>query len=456
MKRHKRQSEYRNHRESKAIQDCLHDLASLTRQMRSEQTGFAEAQGSQILEQLRALCAANAGLLALVSSPGPQMEQSRAPSSPLLPHLLAVQHIQPADALLVLQTVPLTHLAQPVVKDATCWFTAHLPTHLSQEIWIVLGWSPTSPGSRAALERARRVLPFVMDLASLVLTQALQDEQRWSRSTDREPAVALQEAHHHIMELFDTLGHEFRTPLATIKGYTDSLLRSFPRLTSEERQEFLQAIRDAENRLEELTTRLFDVAQLEGGAIHLDVQALDLPSLLRGTITRAQQWVPESLRDSITFHLQVRDADGHPAQNISLIRGHALHLRKVFEHLLENAIRFSPDGGRIDLIVRPAPSPLPAALPLTLRQLPTPLPYLEICVCDYGIGIPEAHLTRVFERFHRVDTSLTREGSGLGLGLTICQYLVALHQGHIWAESCPAGGSAFHLLLPVAEPAPLI
>ncbi len=142
------------------------------------------------------------------------------------------------------------------------------------------------------------------------------------------------------------------------------------------------------------------------------------------------------------FIYQVRDVDDHPTQEMAPILGNLPHLRKVFEHLLENAIRFSPNGGRVDIIVRPAP------LSRIQNQLPTSPSYLETCACDYGIGIPKAHLTRVFERFYRVDTRLTREVSGLGLGLTIYQYLVALHQGHMWAESCPAGGSACASLAP--------
>ena len=74
---------------------------------------------------------------------------------------------------------------------------------------------------------------------------------------------------------------------------------------------------------------------------------------------------------------------------------------------------------------------------------------VEICVCDHGLGIPDEHLDRIFDRFHRVDTRLTREVNGLGLGLTICKHIVELHDGLIWAESCPAGGSAFHVRLPV-------
>jgi signal transduction histidine kinase len=83
---------------------------------------------------------------------------------------------------------------------------------------------------------------------------------------------------------------------------------------------------------------------------------------------------------------------------------------------------------------------------------------VDICVCDHGLGIPPDQLERIFERFHRVDTQLTREVNGPDLGLTICKHIVKLHNGFIWAESCPSGGSAVHIMLPVeggeTNPAP--
>jgi signal transduction histidine kinase len=78
-----------------------------------------------------------------------------------------------------------------------------------------------------------------------------------------------------------------------------------------------------------------------------------------------------------------------------------------------------------------------------------PRAMVEIVVRDFGVGIPSEHLGHIFDRFHRVDSSLTREVEGLGLGLAICKRLVELHGGMIWADSTPGSGSAFHVMLPV-------
>jgi len=251
-----------------------------------------------------------------------------------------------------------------------------------------------------------------------------------------------------LVELLATISHEFRTPLTVINGYTSMLLTRDQQLSPEEQHEFLQMIQQAGKRLEALTDRLLEIAEIEAGAFQLDYSLIDIPALARAAIARAEQHVPEPLRDRFTFRLHCRDELGNQTQEVPPIKGDARCLRKMLDHLLDNAIRYSPAGGSIDVIARPAPQGGTASVPDQPHNMPA---FLEICVCDYGLGIPEEHLERIFERFYRVDTRLTREVNGLGLGLTLCQHLVALHQGRIWAESCPDGGSAFHVWLPLEE-----
>jgi signal transduction histidine kinase len=281
----------------------------------------------------------------------------------------------------------------------------------------------------------------------------LPGEEPPSGTSARAPKTTFQQTERLLVELLATIGHEFRTPLTVINGYTSTLLTRDQQLSPEEQHEFLQMIQQAGKHLEILTDRLLEIAEIETGAFQLDYSLIDIPALAREAIARAERHVPEPLRDRFTFHLQCRDELGNQTQEVPPVKGDARCLRKMLEHLLDNAIRYSPMGGSIDVIARPAPQAGTASVPDQLRNTPA---FLEICVCDYGLGIPEEHLERIFEHFYRVDTRLTREVNGLGLGLTLCQHLVALHQGRIWAESCPEGGSAFHIWLPLEELSALI
>lgn len=265
--------------------------------------------------------------------------------------------------------------------------------------------------------------------------------------------VVLQNAEQLVTELLDTIGHQFRTPLAVIKGYSSMLLLHEELLSAEERRKLYHAMQEAGSQLGILLDQLLEFAQLEAGAVQLDQGIVDIASLTREAITKAQQRVPAVLRDRLTFHLHLRDEGGNEGQDVPLVRGDPRGVHKVLTHLLENAIRFSPNGGRIDVIVQ---SVSPARWLSASACLPGLSSFLEICVCDYGIGIPSELLERIFERFYRVDTSLTREVNSLGLGLAVCRHLVALHHGRIWAESCPDGGSAFHIWLPTTEPASML
>jgi signal transduction histidine kinase len=269
---------------------------------------------------------------------------------------------------------------------------------------------------------------------------------------------AIQESELFQAELLATVSHELRSPLASIKGYTATLLRQERRISRVERHDFLVAIQEASTRLEFIIDRLLELSQLETGTIQITCSALDVVRLAREAIAVAQQRVSDRSSDRVTFPLHLKDTAGRLTHEEPCIKADPRRLREVLDHLLENAIDYSPEGGAIDVILRPAP---PGKVHETGSQSTTVGSsadvsghMLEICVCDHGLGIPAEHLERIFDRFHRVDAGLTRQTSGLGLGLTICKYLVELHDGLIWAESCPAGGSAFHVWLPVEEEEP--
>src|SRR6266700_1694695 len=262
-------------------------------------------------------------------------------------------------------------------------------------------------------------------------------------------------------ELLATVSHELRSPLASIKGYTATLLRHAHRLSPEERHEFLLAIYDASDRLSLVVDRMLEMSQLETGAITLQRSEVDLIYLVRDAILASEQHEEKQEVGAgsrrYTFILQPEDEQGCVTASLPLILADRQRLREVLDNLLENAIKFSPEGGSIRITLRPRWSPVPSQNNQTTDRVhtgvgiaPTQLTptHVEIRVHDNGVGIPPEHLERIFERFHRVDTRLIREVNGLGLGLAICKHIVELHHGSIWAESEVGKGSTFHVVLP--------
>ncbi len=338
----------------------------------------------------------------------------------------------------------------------------------SLQVLIVLGWAGTGEkGCAPTAERACALLPQVAEAAGAVIANILLAE----RVRELETAAtreALREVDRLKAELLGTVSHELRSPLAAIKGYAATLLRHERRLPRDERREFLMAINEASDRLEVIINRLLEMSQLETGTIKIERAPVDIVHLAREAISSLEQRIEQhhiGVPDrGFTFKLDLEDASGMPALTEPLVLADQRRLREVLDNLLENAIIYSPEGGTIRVTLRPVLQEQACGASQTssgycgcshLAETFEPPQQcrhmLEICVADMGMGIPPEHLTRIFDRFHRVDTRLTREVSGLGLGLAICKRVVELHDGAIWAESEPGRGSKFFIWLPVEE-----
>ena len=237
-------------------------------------------------------------------------------------------------------------------------------------------------------------------------------------------------------------------------------MRHERRLAREERHQFLLAITEASDRLEVIIERLLEISQFETGQVRIDRAPVDMAHLAGEAIAAIQERVEAASPRHFVFGLRLKRADSTPADAVPLIVADQRHLREMLDNLLENAVNYSPGGGAIDVTIRPVVQIHPVAKDTAPRQDGenppgghVPRSMLEICVSDSGQGIPDGHLQRIFERFHRVDTRLTRETNGLGLGLTICKRIVELHDGLIWAKNRPRGeGAAFYVRLPIDEP----
>ncbi len=222
-------------------------------------------------------------------------------------------------------------------------------------------------------------------------------------------------------QLLSTVSHELRTPLASIKGFATTLLRQDVDWDEDSRRDFLGIIDEESDRLSELISNLLDMSRIEAGTLRVEPESTKLIPIIQETV--------EEFQHTTQIHpFQIRVVYGLPA-----IHADPRRVRQVLRNLVENAVKYSPGGGPIDVAAEPLPD------------------CVQVSVSDRGLGIEPEHLDRVFDRFYQVDSASTRQVGGSGLGLSICKAIVEAHHGRIWAKSEPGVGSVFYFTLPLEE-----
>jgi signal transduction histidine kinase len=238
-------------------------------------------------------------------------------------------------------------------------------------------------------------------------------------------AAALAESDRGRRQLLADVSHELMTPLAAIRGYTETL--AMPELTPDEptRQRYLGIIAEETGKLEELIGDLLDLARLEGGGGTLAFKSVRVSDLLARVTDRHGPAVREK---DISIVVSVSSPD-------LPVWGDAQRLEQALQNLAANAVRHTPAGGRLELGAEQIDSAT------------------RIVVRDTGPGIPAEHLPRVFDRFYKVDPSRSVAGthSGSGLGLSIVRAIVERHGGRVTVSNAREGGAVFELILPSSE-----
>lgn len=260
-------------------------------------------------------------------------------------------------------------------------------------------------------------LSFFGALAGLIATAIdrvrLQDEAREVR--------ALEEANRLKGELLSILGHEMRTPLASIKGYSTALLLEDVQWEPGKQREFLEII-DAEcDTLSEIVRDLLESSIIDAGLLEIEREPVLLPRL-------AQQAMTDIARRTKIHRFLVTFPDDFP-----MVQADPERIRQVLHNLLDNAVKYSPDGGLV--VVRGE-----------VRQAE-----VIVSVADQGVGIAPEDLNRLFDKYFRVRSDSGRPVPGTGLGLPIAQTIVQNHGGRIWAESQLGKGTTLYFSLPWGE-----
>jgi PAS domain S-box-containing protein len=220
--------------------------------------------------------------------------------------------------------------------------------------------------------------------------------------------------------LLSNISHELRTPLTSIEGYAKFMLTGKLGEVSANHERCLNIIAEESDRLRTLIDDTLDLMTIDSGGIEMEMSEVTLTDII------------EQLVSSMEIELNEKDISlaKNLSSNMKSIEGDPDRLFQLFSNLLSNAMKFTPEGGSIEIRSREEKG------------------NVVVEVVDTGIGIPSEELPRIFDRFYQVDSSLARKYGGMGLGLAICNEIVEAHGGRIEAESKEGEGSVFRVSLP--------
>ena len=219
------------------------------------------------------------------------------------------------------------------------------------------------------------------------------------------------------------VSHELRTPLTSVKAYTETLLDNIETMKRQTIQEFLSVMDEENERLIKLVDNILNYSRMETGNLKVEKISCNLNSL----VAEVQDSLSKKIEDG-SVNVEIR----MPKRPVMIDADTEL-IRQLVLNLMSNAVKFTPSGGKVTVLLEEEAS---AA---------------RIVVQDTGRGIPEDQLEKIFERFHQVDTSNTREHGGSGLGLAICKNIVEWHDGKIWVENVKEAGAKFVVMLPMKD-----
>lgn len=217
------------------------------------------------------------------------------------------------------------------------------------------------------------------------------------------------------------VSHELRTPLTSVKSYLEALDEGA--LTEPVAPDFIKVSLDETNRMMRMVTDLLHLSRIDNETSHLDVELINFTAFITFILNRFDKM--KSQDEEKKYEL-VRD---YPINSV-WIEIDTDKMTQVIDNILNNAIKYSPDGGKITVSMK------------------TTDDQMILSISDQGLGIPKQDLPKIFDRFYRVDRARSRAQGGTGLGLAIAKEIIKQHKGFIWAKSEYGKGSTFTIVLP--------
>lgn len=242
-------------------------------------------------------------------------------------------------------------------------------------------------------------------------------------------------------EFISIVSHELRTPLTAIKNSLDIILSGKAGSLTEHMDKFLNMAKRNSARLSGIINDLLDLSKIEAGKMDFKFATMQINSVVEYVKTSLEEMAKEK---NLTLKLNIQDDSAD-------IYADAHRLEQVLTNLVSNAIKFTPEGGQVEIRTEVVDAKEINHVEIfsdEFKQLHGK--YLMVLVKDNGIGISQEHLAHVFDKFAQIENSLSRKVGGSGLGLPIARQLLEAHNGAIWCNSKPDKGSSFYFVAPIA------
>jgi len=242
------------------------------------------------------------------------------------------------------------------------------------------------------------------------------NEQLEARNQEVEQANRLKN------EFLASMSHELRTPLHTIIGFSELLTEQLEGPLNNKQQRFVGHILQDARHLLELINEILDISKIESGRLELKYEQFDFASCIDEVLAGIRQ-------HAVAKNISLESRNSFQGN----LYADRVRVKEIFYNLLNNAVKFTPEGGTVWI------------------EAMTDNTNLEVLVCDTGIGIPENEQSAIFDKFYQIENAMGRAREGTGLGLAITKHLIEIHQGSISVDSYPGQGSKFKVIFPLRQ-----
>jgi PAS domain S-box-containing protein len=310
-------------------------------------------------------------------------------------------------------------------KDQADFFIAHDRAVLEHKKLVDIPEEPIDTKSLGKRYLHTKKIPILDEKGKPIFLLGISEDitDKKKMEDDLRVIEELKELDRMKSEFITVAAHQLRTPLSGVKWTINLMLKGDLGPITDEQRTFLVKASESNDRMIQLVNDLLGADKVASGKLHYDFEPLQLLDLIDDLLV---EFAPQAAAKNVKFNFPKKP------QKLSEIYADEEKIRAAFQNILENALKYSPNGGSVDITILEKDKEV------------------EVSVRDRGIGIPKAQQGQIFQRFFRGANAVKSEASGTGIGLYIVKGIIEKHNGRVWFESEEGKGSTFHFTIPLA------